>query len=135
MHNDVMSMEAYWCHSINTAIVSRELAWMSNFLDNERVFVNGLLQDIGHRFTYQAVPERAVEAVEMVDREKMPLHEAENAILGLKYAEIGAEVMHRWDLLQSLWEPTRHQADPHAVRQVHRGHPTLAYGGNADARS
>lgn len=60
MSNQVMDMERFWLRSVTRAIACRELAVMCNMLDGERVFVAGLLSDIGHLIMYQSVPDAAL---------------------------------------------------------------------------
>ncbi|QYZ65789.1 MAG: HDOD domain-containing protein [Gammaproteobacteria bacterium (ex Lamellibrachia satsuma)] len=46
--NEVMDMERFWRTSVVCAITSRELASLCSSSDGERLFVCGLLHDIGH---------------------------------------------------------------------------------------
>jgi HD-like signal output (HDOD) protein len=112
MSNNVMDMHRFWRKSVVCAITSRELASMCNILDSERLFVGGLLRDIGHLFIYQAAPQKAQQAIELAHTQQVPLHRAERAILGVDYAHVGAELMRQWQLPQSLWEPTEFHVEP-----------------------
>lgn len=112
MSNEIMDMQKFWERSVFCAISSRELATLCNYLDSERLFVAGLLSDIGHLFIYQQAPQEARQAIELARTQGTPLHEAERALMGIDYARVGAELMRQWQLPQSLWEPTEHQVEP-----------------------
>lgn len=112
MSNDVMSMDKFWRRSVESAITTRELAFLRDVLDSERLFVVGLLRDIGHLFIYQLAPHEAQQAIELSQRRNIPLHEAERSLLGADYAEVGADLMRRLQLPRSLWEPAEFQLAP-----------------------
>jgi len=112
MSNEVMDMERFWRKSVACAILSQELASLCNVLDGERVFVGGLLSDIGHLFIYQLAPQKAQQAIELAQVQRAPLYKAERALLGTDYARIGADLMRQWQLPQSLWEATEFHVDP-----------------------
>ena len=77
MSNEVMDMSSFWRRSVVCAITGRELASMCNVLDSERLFVAGLLRDIGHLFIYQATPQKAQQAIQRIGRDRgIPLVEA-----------------------------------------------------------
>ena len=97
---------------VRRAIIGRELAILCNVLDGERLFVAGLLSDIGHLYIYQLAPQKAQQAIELSQVQGIPLYKAEQALLGTDYARVGGELMRRWQLPQSLWEPTEFQVEP-----------------------
>jgi len=112
MSNDVMDMHKFWQRGVGCAIAGRELATVCNVLDGERLFVAGLLRDIGHLYIYQLAPEKAQQAIELARVQGMPLYKAERTLLGTDYAKVGADLMRQWQLPQSLWEPTEFHVEP-----------------------
>jgi len=112
MSNEVMDMQRFWRQGVRRAITGRELAVLCNVLDGERLFVAGLLCDIGHLYIYQLAPQKAQQAIELAQVQGIPLYKAEQAVLGTDYAQVGAELMRRWQLPQSLWEPTECHVEP-----------------------
>jgi HD-like signal output (HDOD) protein len=119
MSNHVMDMEKYWRNSVYCAIAARELAVMCNVLDGERVFVAGLLRDIGHLIMYQAAPVPAMQALQQAKKQGAPLYKVEWAMLGIDYAKIGGALMRQWNLPRSLWEPAECHVEP-ALSQEYR---------------
>lgn len=112
MSNDIMDMQNFWQRSVVCAITSRELASLCNVQDSERLFVVGLLRDIGHLFIYQLAPQEAQRSIELARAQGVALHKAERALLGVDYARVGADLMRQWQLPQSIWEPTEYQVEP-----------------------
>ena len=60
---EMMDVSRFWRESIYTALVSRIVAKLCNVLDSERLFVHGLLCDLGHLIMYQKIPELARQAL------------------------------------------------------------------------
>lgn len=112
MSNDVMDMQRFWKRSVICAVSAKELASMCNVLDAERLFVGGLLRDIGHLFIYQHAPTKAIQAIELAKAQNAALFKAERAVIGVDYARVGAELMRQWKLPQSLWELTEFHIEP-----------------------
>ena len=112
MSNEIMDMHRFWQQAVRCAIAGRELATLCNVLDGERLFVAGLLRDIGHLYIYQLAPQKAEQAIELARVQGAPLYKAERALLGVDYARVGADLMRQWQLPQSLWEPTEHHVEP-----------------------
>lgn len=112
LSNEVIDMQRFWRRSVTCAVTAKELASFCNVLDGERLFVGGLLRDIGHLFIYQHAPTKALQAIELANAQHAPLYKAERAVIGVDYARVGAELMRRWKLPQTLWEPTEFHIEP-----------------------
>ena len=122
----VMDMPHFWRQSVHGGILARQLASACNVLDGERLFVAGLLHDVGHLLMYQGVPELAQAARLQAEREGMPLFRVERGLLGFDYAQAGAALMHAWKLPLGLEEavelhpePARAESFPREVCLVH----------------
>ena len=112
MSNDVMDMPRFWRRSVCCGIAAKELAALCNVLDSDRLFVGGLLRDIGHLLMYQYAAAKAVQAMELAAAQQAPLYKAERAVLGVDFARIGADLMRQWQLPQTLWEVTEYHIEP-----------------------
>ena len=55
----LMSMDSYWRNSVARAVAARQLAKRARFVNTERLFVEGLLSNIGHLVMYFRAPELA----------------------------------------------------------------------------
>lgn len=110
--DDLFDMRRFWQRSVLCAALSRVLARRCHVLDAERLFVYGLLHDIGHMIMYQRIPAAAADALAHAIEHDMPLHEAEEATLGFSHAEVGAALCRRWRLPPGLCETLRHHVRP-----------------------
>jgi HD-like signal output (HDOD) protein len=99
-----MDMRRYWIGCMITALTARELAHLTCNPAAGRLFVVGLLADIGHLVMYQTVPELAVAASSAAEAEGEPLFVAERRIIGCDSAEVGAALMDNWKLPSSFAE-------------------------------
>ena len=107
-----MDVQRFWRRSVFCAVAARELAGLCNVLDADRLFVGGLLSDIGHLFLYEYAGEKTEQAAVLAAAQGVPLFKAERAVLGVDYAQVGAELMRRWRLPQTLWEPIEAHPEP-----------------------
>ena len=112
MSNQVMDMHRYWWRSVYCGVVSRLLANECNVLDSERLFVAGLLRDIGHLIMYQSIPDLSQQAIDAAAASGRPLFEVERELIGLDYARVGGTLMRQWDLPKSLQESTQFHIQP-----------------------
>jgi len=93
-----MDMARFWRHSVLRGLVAQEAADVCRILRSQRLFVAGLLADIGHLVMYQTVPELAERALLRADHERRPLHEVEAEVVGCHYAEVGSVFCDQWQL-------------------------------------
>jgi HD-like signal output (HDOD) protein len=75
----------------------------------------GLLHDIGYWILAQECPDDLGKAVELAVSTGIPLHAAENQILGASHAEIGAYLLGIWGLPYTVVEAVAHHHQPERV--------------------
>ena len=110
--SDVLDMHAFWHDSVRCALAARLIAARCNVLDSERLFVEGLLHDIGHLVMFDKLPALTHEAMVQARHEGTPLHEVERELLGFDYAEAGATLLAAWNLPEGLCEAVRWHVEP-----------------------
>ncbi len=115
--SSLVDMEQFWRNSVYCAIVSRMLAMRCGVLDSERLFVEGLLRDVGHLVMYLKVPEQARRALMQAQQESCSLHQMERKVVGCDYAEVGGELMAVWGLPESLATAIRYHTEPSAIEE------------------
>ena len=93
-----MHMSRFWKDSVYRGLAARAAAHRLGLGDPERLFVEGLLADIGHLVMFQAAPDMADAALERAHRHHIPIHEAEQSVVGCHYAEVGAALASAWHL-------------------------------------
>lgn len=93
-----MDMARFWRGSVLRALLSRALAHRHGDREPERLFVVGLLSDLGHLVMYQAVPDLMGILLDMPAASLEARAEQERATVGCDYAEVGAALTVSWRL-------------------------------------
>lgn len=99
-----LSRGALWQHSIQSAMIAKNLARKCGFPFPEQAFVAGLIHDIGKVVLNTYVGTQYQEIIDLVQKEQIPFMEAEKRILGFSHAEVGAKLAAKWDLPNELVE-------------------------------
>lgn len=110
--NDLVTMEDFWRHSICCALAARSLAAQRGEQLVERFFVAGLLHDVGSLLIYRKLPELAREALLRAQHNNLPLHQAEQDVMGFDHAMVGAEILRKWKLPEHFQESTEFHHNP-----------------------
>jgi HD-like signal output (HDOD) protein len=95
---------AFWEHSLGCALVSRHFARKIKFSDPGKAYLAGLLHDIGIILNLWVMPKEFSAAFEFARNEGIPLHEAEQTVLGFTHCESGRLLAERWELSPDLIE-------------------------------
>jgi HD-like signal output (HDOD) protein len=115
-----MDMATFWRRSVHAGVTARMLANECGLFDSERLFVDGLLHDIGHLVMYLRVPQPALAAMLMSREQSRPLLDTENELLGFNYCEVGGALMEAWLFPASLQEVCRLHATPASASKFPR---------------
>jgi HD-like signal output (HDOD) protein len=110
----VVDTGRFWRSSIYRALAAATLATKRELVDVERLFLEGLLSDIGHLVMYQSIPALAEEAYKRTRQQPWLLAETENALIGCNYADVGALLAKEWMLAECFSETIAHQNEPAA---------------------
>ena len=112
LNQQVMSMDVFWANSFFSGLVSRELARKCFLVDSERMFVEGLLREIGHLILYAQLPERAEQALRESAKTGTPIHIVEQHIVGFDFTEVGQMLVETWQLPKNFGVAIRYQHNP-----------------------
>ena len=112
MDSKVMDMERFWRRSVLTALAAKRLALACDVSDSERLFVAGLLHDIGHLVMYQGLPELCLQAIIEARESGRSLYQVERELCNLDYARVGGALMRQWQLPGCLRETTEFHVEP-----------------------
>lgn len=107
-----MHMARFWKDCVFRGLAARAAARELGVGDPERLFVEGLLADIGHLVMFQAVPEAADAALSESRRSQAPIHQIEDDIVGCNFAEVGAALATAWHLPSSFATAIGAQLNP-----------------------
>ena len=113
--NDLVNLDNFWRHGIYSGILSRLIADKCGVLHSERLFVSGLMHDIGQLIICYKLPKLMRAALNLSDNEGIPLYEAEQKILGFTHADVGAELMKAWQFPQTQQNVARFHHNPTAA--------------------
>ena len=112
---DMANMNSFWMHSLDCAILARILASRAKILHSERLFVCGMLHDVGHLVMYLKLPEYAREAMVHAAKTHQYIETAEREIIGFDHAQLGGALLRAWQLPENLVETVRYHHDPFAA--------------------
>ncbi len=97
-----MDMYRFWRGSVMCGLAARSIARGSGLPSADRMFVVGLLADIGHLAMYQLVPELAWQAQQAAVSGSEDVAAAERRIIGCDHAEVAATLADHWRLPASF---------------------------------
>lgn len=93
---DVVDMQSFWKHSLACGIGARLIALERRLPKPDRLFVAGLLHDIGRLALYLESPTVAMKVFELYKKERILLREAEARLLGYDHQNIGEALLRNW---------------------------------------
>ena len=110
--NKVLNMAHFWRHSVYCGVVAQLLAERCNVLHAERLFVAGLLHDIGKLIISHRLPEGAKQIMDRVAEEEILDFELEKEMFGFDHAEVGGELLLQWRMPEALFQAVRYHHNP-----------------------
>lgn len=112
---DVVNLKKFWADSAYCGLLARLFAQRCNVLDSERIFLEGLLRDLGHLVMVQQIPDETRAAREQAKATGTPLFRVEQELIGCHFGEVGQELMTAWQLPPSFGEVARYHVEPGAA--------------------
>ncbi|MCM8540063.1 MAG: HDOD domain-containing protein [Lentisphaeraceae bacterium] len=109
---ELFSMEDFWKFSIAGGLSSRIIGNLSTQTFSERLFVGGLLHNIGRLIMAISKPDLLIEAHELSIKEEILLHEAEKRVFGFNNEEMNYHLMNEWSLPHSIIDISSHYLTP-----------------------
>jgi len=104
---DKKYLEDFWERSVDCALLIKYLGSSLNLANAERLFILGLLHNLGELIVQQVTPEK-ISLCQGHDTSIDPWQKQQD-VLGFTYAECGAELLKLWQLPYSLVAPIRNQ--------------------------
>lgn len=101
---ELTNMASFWRHSVYCAVLARLIATRCHVLHGERLFVAGLLHDIGQLVILHRVPDLARVALQRAHDGEEELYQAEQEVLGCDHATVGRVLLEQWKLPSVLCE-------------------------------
>ena len=104
-------MEAFWCHSISTGIAARTIALAQNIQNSERLFIAGLLHDIGKMIMSLLLPKETESLNKVNENANLDIENPEQQIFGFTHDRLASELLASWHFPESLSQPILHHHD------------------------
>jgi HD-like signal output (HDOD) protein len=99
-----LTMRQAWEHAVGCGVMARVLAAQMGGQQEERLFVAGLLHDLGRLVLLRRLPRHAARAMALAREEGMALWQAEREVMGFDHAAVGRTLLAHWQLPQALAE-------------------------------
>ncbi|MDH5472494.1 MAG: HDOD domain-containing protein [Gammaproteobacteria bacterium] len=100
--NELVDIDLFWRHSVHTGIIARLISKQCNILHGERLFVAGLLHDIGKLILYFEEPDLSQKVLLRAAESDGVTYRAEKEIIGFTHADVGAALIKAWQLSDTL---------------------------------
>ena len=115
LESDVIDLERFWERGVSCGLLAKYFAEELGIKEPERLFVCGLLHNLGELVMVKLNPDMA-RTCAAVDADTRPL-ELELNNLGFSYAEIAAELMKLWGLPVEIYHPIKriHSSNDNAL--------------------
>jgi HD-like signal output (HDOD) protein len=95
-----VDLDKFWEQSVSCAILAKHFAILKGIKDPDRLFVNGLLHNIGELVVLKLDPTLAKDCARFDT--KLNPKECQYDVLGFTYAEISAALVQQWMLPDSI---------------------------------
>jgi HD-like signal output (HDOD) protein len=114
--SEIIDMKSFWKHSVACGVYARIIASYKGIQNTERLFLSGLLHDIGRLILYNYAPDHAVYALTKAKRSRRPLKEIEGDDLDFDHAKTGGILLKRWKLPLLMEHAVRYHHDLQGAR-------------------
>ena len=113
----MINMKDFWHFSIATGILARQFSRQCNLLNPERLFVVGVLHDIGRLVLLSYLTSQARDILLIAHGKNQLFTSAEEEVLGFTHCEVGYELIRSWQLPQSISDAIRHHHHPESATE------------------
>lgn len=111
----LINMADFWRHSVYCGVVAKQLAKRCHVLHHERLFVAGLLHDVGKLILCMKLPEKMRIVLAQAYDNEVPSYEIEKNEFGFDHAELGGLLLKTWQLPDSLCQAISYHHQPSAA--------------------
>ncbi len=102
MPRTVLDMEAFWRHSVGCGIMARNLATHVQGVHSERVFIGGLLHDMGRLVFLNHFPGVSGAAMAQAGKLNLSLYKVEPRYFEMGHAEFGSQLAESWNFSPAI---------------------------------
>ena len=109
---DLINMETFWMHSIACGIAARKIARHVPGVEVEKMYLGGMLHDIGSLIIFKESPEESKKILLRCQESGENLFKVEKEVLGYDHAEVGALLLTEWKLPERLVQVVKFHHQP-----------------------
>jgi HD-like signal output (HDOD) protein len=109
---EMVDMKKFWMHSVAVGVFARLLVHHKVGLSEEELFIGGLLHDIGRLVIFRAYPHSAAYAMQLAEKRRIPLFEAERKVLGYDHAAVAGLLLEKWNFPKTLQQMIKYHHLP-----------------------
>jgi putative nucleotidyltransferase with HDIG domain len=109
---ELLDMQSFWRHSISCGVLCKCMAEKFIVANEERLFLSGLLHDLGRLIMLQEDPGAVTMAIGLAKKKGLPLYEAETELWGFNHGQLGAEFLLAWNFPAALVDCVRYHHAP-----------------------
>jgi len=109
---DFLSMDSFWRHSMACGICARLIATQRREPNVERLFVAGMLHDIGRLILCTEYSDGMRAAFEYSKESDVLLYDAERSVMGFDHAAVGRALLEAWNLPKVMQEIVANHHQP-----------------------
>ena len=113
---ELVDMTGFWICSVRCGVIAKLLAKESLVLHSERLFLAGLLHNIGSLILYHKMPDESLNVLLAAENDRNLVAGLEQEIIGFNHAEVGGELIKSWGLPESLYEAISCYLNPEAAQ-------------------
>lgn len=130
--NNAFKLVDFWRHSLYTGLTLKTLAEEFDVQHKDMLYVGGLLHDLGKLVLVKEMNEDYYFLLETGRQEMRRLIDIENKFLGFDHAAVGARILEKWKLPQSICAMVEYHHSPDKYSASERMAPwvRLVYLGN-----
>ena len=114
--SELIDMRVFWLRNLYCGVLSRLFAQACKVQESEKLYVIGLLHEVGHLILYKGFPEQSSESISRAEQEQRPLFQLERELIGLDYGQVGQQLMAAWKLPDDFQEITACHIEPETAR-------------------
>jgi HD-like signal output (HDOD) protein len=102
LSNGLESMERFWRRSVLTGLLAQRLSVRCRIRNSDRVFLQGLMREIGHPIMFQRAPDMCQRVLLEARERRQPVHLVEQDLFGFDHGAVGAALCRRWHFPEEL---------------------------------
>ncbi|AXR06232.1 HDOD domain-containing protein [Salinimonas sediminis] len=105
MEANIIDLDKFWEQSVSCGLLAKYFAEYKRQREPERLFVAGLLHNIGELVVVSTHPKEATRCLAFNSR--VGPNDLQRAVLGFTYAELSAELIKQWGIPATIHQPIR----------------------------